>query len=218
MPVAVSLSFLTAYPLCIALRPLDLGSSRDGWFIRLLGFCGEKETGLHTPGPTPPDIPQETPVVDPGPNEFRLLHVHPASSLNSPLAAHLSVARYDPDTRTSSTPYDALSYRWGDPDDLVAILVNGMEVSITRSLDSALRHLRNRDGELVIWTDAVCIAQSHRAERSAQICLMGGIYRAARVVRMYLGEAGAHTSAAASLGRPVYLRARWLSKQSACVL
>ncbi|KAF6824946.1 Ankyrin and HET domain-containing protein [Colletotrichum plurivorum] len=63
----------------------------------------------------------------------------------------------------------------------------------------------------------MCIAQAHRAERSAQIGLMGGIYRAARVVRMYLGEAGAHTSAAmvlvsdcASLGNEALVKARVL--------
>ncbi|KAF6806321.1 ankyrin and het domain-containing protein [Colletotrichum sojae] len=134
-----------------------------------------------------------------GPNEFRLLHVHPAPSLTSPLVAHLSVARCDPGTGTSSTPYDALSYRWGDPGDLVTILVNGTQVGITRSLDSALRHLRTGEEVVVIWTDALYIAQSHRAERSAQIGLMGGIYRAARVVRMYLGEAGTNTSAAMRL-------------------
>ncbi|WYZ46682.1 hypothetical protein EsH8_IX_000907 [Colletotrichum jinshuiense] len=132
-------------------------------------------------------------------NDFRILHIQPASSLSSPIVATLSVAYCNPDPNVAAARYDALSYKWGDSNDRVKVLVNGMEMSVSRSLDIALRYLRHKDKETPIWADAICINQEDFKERSVQVSLMGKIYTQAKCVRIWLGEAGPDTAAAMKL-------------------
>ncbi|TQN72403.1 Heterokaryon incompatibility protein 6, OR allele [Colletotrichum shisoi] len=134
-----------------------------------------------------------------GENDFRLLHIQPASSLSSPVTARLSVVHYNPATRVSPTRFDALSYRWGDPDLRSTILVGGSEISVTSSLECALRYLRYSDRELVIWVDAICINQEDVEERNMQVTFMGTIYTKSHHVRIWLGEAGPDTAVAMEL-------------------
>ena len=72
--------------------------------------------------------------------------------------------------------YTALSYCWGDANDRVDIAVNGQNISITRNLESALRHMRNVDQDTVVWADAICINQQDDAEKNVQVGAMGDIY------------------------------------------
>ncbi|KAK1469838.1 ankyrin and HET domain-containing protein [Colletotrichum melonis] len=127
------------------------------------------------------------------PNEFRILHVEPSASFSSQVVARLSVVDYDPESKRVSASYDALSYRWGDPNDNVTIIVNNAELKVTRNLSIALQNLRHRDRELVIWTDAICINQMDIEERQVQVTLMGAIYSKAACVQIWLGEAGHDT-------------------------
>ena len=112
--------------------------------------------------------------------------------------------------------YIALSYTWGDPNDLVPITILGSTVPevpgasspapfeipdpqkrvigqlrITRNLDTALRALRLplRQGEhRVLWIDAICVNQSDLEEKSIQIGLMQKIYQRASRVTVWLGD------------------------------
>lgn len=72
--------------------------------------------------------------------------------------------------------YTALSYYWGDANDRVDITVNGQTISITRNLESALRHMRNVDRDTVVWADAICINQQDNAEKDVQVGAMDDIY------------------------------------------
>ncbi|KAK1655115.1 heterokaryon incompatibility protein-domain-containing protein [Colletotrichum phormii] len=142
------------------------------------------------------------PVYQPVPlrcNEFRILHVEPATSFSSQIVARLSVVDYDPKSKEVSAPYDALSYRWGDPNDTVKIVVNDAELKVTRNLSIALQNLRHQDRELVIWTDAICINQMDIEERQVQVTLMGVIYSKADCVQIWLGEASLNTEAGMDL-------------------
>ena len=72
--------------------------------------------------------------------------------------------------------HTALSYCWGDANDRVDITVNGQNISVTRNLENALRHMRNVDQGTVVWADAICINQQDVAEKNVQVGAMGDIY------------------------------------------
>jgi hypothetical protein len=83
--------------------------------------------------------------------------------------------------------YDALSYRWGDPNDRLPILVNGFPFQATRGLVTALRCLRRGNEDMTLWIDAICINQDNIEERNEQVFLMFDIYSRARLVRAWVG-------------------------------
>lgn len=72
--------------------------------------------------------------------------------------------------------YAALSYCWGDPEARTKITVNGQKISVTKSLERALRYLRKDDEDAIIWADAICINQQDTDEKSVQVRMMGEIY------------------------------------------
>lgn len=87
--------------------------------------------------------------------------------------------------------YLALSYTWGDPDDLDQIFVDGMALIVRSNLKQALLALR--DTPLVaagckIWTDALCINQKNISEVNSEVKRMTDIYRQAVKVVVWLGE------------------------------
>ncbi|PMD40914.1 HET-domain-containing protein [Hyaloscypha variabilis F] len=84
--------------------------------------------------------------------------------------------------------YKALSYCWGNPQDLVLIKVNGFEVKVTRSLHEALQMFRNETLDIeALWVDALCINQEDVDERNHQVLRMSSIYRQAQAVLAWLG-------------------------------
>jgi hypothetical protein len=84
--------------------------------------------------------------------------------------------------------YDALSYVWGDHQNLVIIKCCARPFAIRQNLYSALNHLRSRDEDRILWVDAICIDQQDLQERGEQVSFMGRIYAAARRVLVWLGE------------------------------
>jgi len=98
--------------------------------------------------------------------------------------------------------YVALSYAWGDPTSTTRIEVNGVQVSVTSSLEAALRALRGksfiRQGGAV-WADALCIDQSNLSERSKEVRRMREIYRNADSVVVWIGPESDDSAKAISL-------------------
>jgi hypothetical protein len=86
-------------------------------------------------------------------------------------------------------PYIALSYTWGDPNDPLPIVIDGIVVKVTRNLHSALTNLREDLVARPLWVDAICIDQSDDDEKSKQVQLMGKIYQEALHVMVWLGPA-----------------------------
>lgn len=72
--------------------------------------------------------------------------------------------------------YVALSYCWGDPNSRDTISINEQKISVTRSLATALKYMRRKDEEAILWNDATCINQNDEIEKGSQIMLMGLIY------------------------------------------
>jgi hypothetical protein len=84
--------------------------------------------------------------------------------------------------------YEALSYVWGTSETPESIFIEGQELPITTNLHLALRRLRDRVLERIIWVDAIAIDQKNDRERGHQVQLMAKIYSRARCVVIWLGE------------------------------
>ncbi|KAM0245839.1 hypothetical protein ACHAP5_005159 [Fusarium lateritium] len=117
-------------------------------------------------------------------SSFRLLEILPSNSRTEPLVGHLveSDITFQPD-------FEALSYVWGDIHPAEYININDQDVSITPNLHLALIHLRLTDEVRTLWVDALCIDQLFHGERNQQVRIMGDIYKSARQIVVWLGEA-----------------------------
>ncbi|KAF4957350.1 hypothetical protein FSARC_11349 [Fusarium sarcochroum] len=119
-----------------------------------------------------------------GTSAFRLLELQPSDSRSQPLVGRL----VDSDI-TFQPEYEALSYVWGDITPVKYIRLDEQDISITPNLHSALTHLRSASDVRTLWVDALCINQSAHGERNQQVRIMGDIYKSARQVVVWLGDA-----------------------------
>lgn len=112
--------------------------------------------------------------LDPARHEIRLLRLHPETEggFDSPIRGELIYRFLD-----NSGDYEALTYFWGEKTDLQKISLDGQPVSITKNLELALRYLRRKNEERVLWVDALCINQDDVPERSHQVSLMKDVYQ-----------------------------------------
>jgi hypothetical protein len=69
----------------------------------------------------------------------------------------------------SAHGYNAISYCWGDAQEVASIDVNGVEMQITKNLAAALRSLRLLKKPRYFWIDHICINQCDIAERGRQV-------------------------------------------------
>ncbi|CAG8971949.1 hypothetical protein HYALB_00003285 [Hymenoscyphus albidus] len=116
---------------------------------------------------------------------IRLLSLLPSSDFKAEIKCEIF------NTSLEDKPiFEALSYTWGDPKDLIPILLHGRPHQIPRNLESALRHLRLPDRTRVLWVDAMCINQSDIPERNQQVSKRRDIYTmgGAQKVVVWLGR------------------------------
>ena len=85
--------------------------------------------------------------------------------------------------------YAALSYTWGSKFRPCEIMVNGSKMTVTKNAYLALRDLRYREKDRILWIDALCIDQNNDKDRGEQVQQMGSIYSKAERVIIWLGEA-----------------------------
>jgi len=121
--------------------------------------------------------------LDVGQRTIRLLSLNPALLEEDPIECGFVIASLNDEPE-----YEALSYVWGSIEDTPTIGVGGASVSITRNLESALRRLRRKDEERIMWIDALCINQVDTKERMHQVSQMASIYHQATRVVVWLGE------------------------------
>lgn len=92
----------------------------------------------------------------------------------------------------SEVRYVALSYCWGDENDIREIRIGDSKLQITRSLWIALEQIRSYDHDLErdtsVWIDQICIDQENTTERSQQVQRMWQIYSSAIHVYAWLGH------------------------------
>ena len=90
--------------------------------------------------------------------------------------------------------YYALSYCWGPSTSTRPLNIKQVGstdvqvVTIRRTLTSFLKNLFVRFGPICIWLDVVCINQRSFVEQSAQVSMMGDIYREALGVYAWMGK------------------------------
>ena len=93
----------------------------------------------------------------------------------------------------------ALSYTWGNPDNLDQIVVDGYPVLVQANLKKALLALSRtvfvRQG-CKVWADALCINQSNISERNREVKRMRNIYQNCWNVVIWLGDADDDSDAA----------------------
>ncbi|KAF4988142.1 hypothetical protein FDECE_15172 [Fusarium decemcellulare] len=120
------------------------------------------------------------PLIDDA-KDIRLVELQPGKSTEN---IQCSIARVD---INEAGDFEALSYTWGDLNNLQTIGCGSGTLSITISLYEALIHLRYEDKPRVLWADAVCIDQSNIPERNAQVARMRDIYAQAKQTIIWLG-------------------------------
>lgn len=136
----------------------------------------------HNPIEEPATISEEYQPLDPTSRNIRLLELLPGKWTDE-LSCRMFVVSLDDDPY-----YEALSYVWGEPDLCRPIWINGSPRSITRSLDRALRRLRQPNRARVMWIDALCINQSNVEERSHQVNMMGTIFSRTAEALLFLAD------------------------------
>ena len=123
--------------------------------------------------------------LDPLSRAIRLLFLSPNANTND---GRIQCSLVDTPLH-EAPPFEALSYMWGEPDDLdLKIYLNGTLVTVRHNLWVALHYLRqNISCDRVLWIDALCIHQEDTKERNHQVGFMGEIYKQAEVVLAWLG-------------------------------
>ncbi|KAF2491619.1 HET-domain-containing protein, partial [Lophium mytilinum] len=115
--------------------------------------------------------------------EIRVLKLHPGREADK-ISGELLTTVFD-----SRSPYDALSYQWGNPTVTKPIYLGpNEELQITSFLREALTFIRKHDEVIIIWIDAICISQKDVSERNHQVSMMKEIYSNARTVRVWLNQ------------------------------
>lgn len=146
--------------------------------------------------PEPPFSPHFLGCYHPLPPGFiRIFELEPGNPTD-PIVGRLVSQKID------GQAYEAVSYVWGDPRQRHDITINGTTLSVTANLHAALTAFRHRlpRSETIpqarqprrLWADALCINQENVPERTAQVELMGSIFKGALRVLAWLGwEEGA---------------------------
>lgn len=140
------------------------------------------------------DLTAERPLAD---QEIRLIRLKPSREAVNPGllgdGEHLECT-IEYHLLAEAPPYAALSYRWGDPEDRLPLIIDGKACGIGANAVKALPQLQppqdKDDGVHHFWVDQICINQEDTAEKSRQVSLMGQIYSRADRVVAWLGLPG----------------------------
>ncbi|KAH7077297.1 heterokaryon incompatibility protein-domain-containing protein [Paraphoma chrysanthemicola] len=129
-------------------------------------------------------------------NSIRILLLLPASTYSASLRVRLlhtrgptTLGTYDD---THQTPYEAVSYTWGEPIFSHHLECEGRVIKVTASVNALLRRLCKTAIARPLWIDSVCINQNDLEEKNKQIGMMDKIYNRALKVHVWLGEAEPH--------------------------
>lgn len=132
-----------------------------------------------------------------GDSEIRLVSFQKDQGASSPV--ELRLEHFESPKAPS---YIALSYVWGDPNNLHPVIVNCQDFNVTQNLYEALLHIyelssifeeglgqksESGQADLFLWIDALCINQGDIDERSKQVSRMTAIYASAFTVLISLG-------------------------------
>ncbi|KAI1736460.1 heterokaryon incompatibility protein-domain-containing protein [Xylaria scruposa] len=114
----------------------------------------------------------------------RVLELSPALDPDAPLHGNVRFVDLD-----KGPFYDAISYTWGEPRFTEEIVIGeNSRLHITPNLRDALIRYRQPTEIRSVWADAICIDQANEGDKRRQIQSMGGIFRCASSVLVWLGK------------------------------
>jgi hypothetical protein len=125
-----------------------------------------------------------TPFRDPE-AQIRLLQLHAKTKTKC-----ISVSLKIWDIK-DAPPYNAISYVWGPHSERQVVTVDGVCLPVRKNCFRALQQARRHYPESYVWIDAICINQLDLEEKSAQVAMMGMIYRKAALVLACIGRTDA---------------------------
>ncbi|KAL2071736.1 hypothetical protein VTL71DRAFT_12971 [Oculimacula yallundae] len=140
-----------------------------------------------------PSYYRYSPLTEPG--AIRLIILQPDHDLAAPVRCSLISTALQVCHDDLIESYTALSYVWGDASQRKDILIDGLCIDITASLDLALRHIRHPMSVMRVWADGICINQHNEPEKSQEVAQMGSIYKTATHTIIFLGPATANCEA-----------------------
>ncbi|KAK4506741.1 hypothetical protein PRZ48_000474 [Zasmidium cellare] len=146
-----------------------------------MAICEEQASYIDKQPRTQPAV--EFPYEDiQATTQIRILELLPAGH-GDPLKGRLVV-----EASNSLGPFEAVSYCWGPREAVDNIECNGKSLHINAAVSGILRQFRRPDDPHRLWVDAICINQSLKSEKDAQVPLMRDIYSKASRVRIWLGQ------------------------------
>ena len=137
------------------------------------------------------------------PGEIRLLKLLPTSDEHDQISCeicHVSL-QFAPE-------YAAISYEWKSIQGTASVRAATRLLNISKSLESALRSMREEDPPRMLWADGICINQNDKQEVSCQLALMDRIYERSSAALIWLGCSNAETAKAIRILHSLALLAR----------
>ncbi|KAF2162974.1 hypothetical protein M409DRAFT_26823 [Zasmidium cellare ATCC 36951] len=140
-----------------------------------------------------PDLRPSYRPLDPRTHEIRILKLHPGQGFDPLICKmeHTSLAL------KQHTPYETVSYCWGDNPGETVIELDRLPAKVTLSAANVIRRMRYPDKYRWLWVDAICINQkdNRTKEKSNQVAIMGLIYRKGWRNLVWLGDDKGHADA-----------------------
>jgi hypothetical protein len=116
------------------------------------------------------------------PQSIRVLELQPEEKNNSDLVTRLlEVSIDDPPN------FEALSYAWEGQSFDQGIVCDEERLLISATCKAALRRLRLKTKNRLLWIDQICINQTSLEEKNHQVAIMGEIYSRAKRTIVWLG-------------------------------
>lgn len=97
-------------------------------------------------------------------------------------------ARLETRSLFQTSGYTPISYVWGQEPAIHEMTVNAQPCKIQPNLFHALQRMRHPSKPIILWIDSLCIDQSNKAERAAQVKNMWKIFSNAECLWIWLGE------------------------------
>jgi hypothetical protein len=138
-------------------------------FQRVATHCSEPKDGL------------KYKAIDKTADQIRLLILQPKTRFG------LVECSLKPRSLDSAGSFEAISYRWSDSGQPIAILVDQQRKIVSNTVYLLLRSLQS-DSERILWLDSICINQDDEKEKEWQIPLMRMVYSSATRVIGWVGD------------------------------
>jgi hypothetical protein len=126
--------------------------------------------------------------IDKPADQIRLLVLQPKTRFG------LIECSLEPRSLDSAGSFEAISYRWSDNGQPMAILVDQQRKIVSNTVYLLLRSLQS-DSKRVLWLDSICINQDDEKEKERQIPLMRKVYSSATRVIGWVGDSPASAGA-----------------------